>query len=148
MYDIGVMPKSGYAKLGHRYGDICYVPLVKQGILYISAGLITFGTDFSLYRLLLMFGIPVTLSKGMSFICALAISFNLNRIFVFKYRGADFRFHRFLILANVNLIINILINRFSLVVLGSDSINICFIIATGVTVMCSFLGLKLWVFKN
>ena len=128
--------------------DKTYAPLIKQGILYVLAGLITFGTDFGLYRLLLMFATPVYLSKGISFLCALVVSFNLNRTLVFRYKGNDWRFHRFLILANINLVINILVNRFSLAVLGSDSINICFLIATGITVICSFLGMKLWVFKK
>lgn len=135
--------------VGQKFLDfLSYTPLIKQGILYVLAGLITFGIDFSIYRILLVLTVPITLSKGTSFICSLLVSFNLNRTFVFKYRGADFRFHRFLILANVNLIINILVNRFSLAVLGSNNINICFIIATSITVICSFLGLKLWVFEN
>ena len=120
----------------------------REKILYILCGLLTFGIDFNLYNLLVLLSMPISLSKGMSFICSLLVSFNLNRTFVFRYKGTDSRFQRFLILANVNLVVNVLINEIALKVLGFDNINICFIIATGLTVICSFLGMKLWVFRT
>lgn len=122
--------------------------IIKQGTLYVLAGLTTFGIDFSVYHILLALTAPITLSKGTSFICSLLVSFNLNRTLVFRYKGTDCRFQRFLILSNVNLVVNVLVNNISLKVLSSDNINVCFIIATALTVICSFLGMKLWVFRT
>ena len=125
-----------------------YTPLIKQIVHYIFCGLITFGIDFSIYRFLLVIQVPITLSKGISFICSLFVSYYVNRTFVFRYKYNDWRFQRFLILATTNLIVNIFINKASLMVLGFKNVNICFVIATIVTVACSFIGQKFWVFKS
>jgi len=139
----------------HRYPIILcdlrmsyHMPLAKQGSLYVFAGLLTCGVDFSFYNLLLALAMPADLCKGVSFILAIVVSFYLNRTLVFKYRGTDNRFERFLILAMTNLITNVGINKLSLVILGSERIHTCFIIATVVTVICSFLGQKFWVFRS
>ena len=122
--------------------------ILKQATMYLVAGALTFATDFSLYRGLLVLAIPVTVSKVVSCVCAMAVSFNLNRSYVFTYTGTDCRLHRFLVLAFANLMVNALVNRASLWALGPGKINLCFIIATSVTVSCSFLGQKLWVFRS
>ena len=121
---------------------------LRQKTLYLLCGLITLGIDFSLYKLLVLLSMSTSLAKGMSFVLALAVSYNLNRIFVFRCREPGTRFHCYFILAIANIIVNILINEISLILIGSDRINVCFVIATGVTVACSYWGQQNWVFKK
>lgn len=135
-------------KTRNKFSILSYILLPNQVILYLLAGGLTFCIDFGIYQILLFTKVNITVSKGLSFICALVASFNLNRNIVFKYRYSDYEFQRFLILAGLNLIVNISINKISLIFFGPNSINICFIVATIITVTCSFCGQKLWVFKK
>jgi len=127
--------------------------LIKQEIkFFILIGLLTVVVDFLTYSLLLFFFEEfVDLSKGIGFICGTIFSYFSNKSLTFshvKYRSGSFNRHIFLYIFSMTL--NILTNRFVIDFLSEFEYKliIAFLIATSISTILNFIGLKFFVFRE
>jgi len=108
--------------------------------------------DFVVYLFMLFFlNLGTELSKGVGFSCGALFAYFANRTFTFKSSAAGlFAFALFWVLYIVTLLINILVNEFSLSVFGKEGIGIglSLFIATAVSALINFIGMKYLIFKS
>ena len=127
----------------------------KQIKKFIICGICAVCIDCLVYFLLSKF-INITLSKGISFITGTFFAYILNKYYTFEKRKKSFmEIVNFFILYSISLFVNVYINKFSLILIGSLSIldfqmnkTIAFILATGTSTVINFIGQKFWVFKD
>lgn len=102
--------------------------------------------DLITYYILINF-LPFSLAKGMSFLTGSFVSFTANKYWTFeKYEKSTIEVIRFYSLYLFSLGVNVLSNSY---ILSYDTglIYVAFLIATGMSVVINFIGLKYWVYK-
>ena len=130
----------------------------RELIIFLIVGLLTVALDFFIYIELSYLGVGnINIAKGLSFIGGTIFSYFANRFWTFQRQ--DIRsgsVGRFLIVYIVGLIANILVNHVGLLILNNfmDLINshqalfLAFVLATGISAILNFLGMKFFVFTN
>jgi putative flippase GtrA len=97
------------------------------------------------------------ISKTLSFVCGALVTYNLNKFWTWKQRNkSNTRFAKFFSLYLLSLIINVGVNKGSLIALTSFQVLepipykyfFAFIAATGFSAVFNFAGQKLWVFSE
>lgn len=104
-------------------------------------------TDFVTYYLFLLF-ISYSPAKALSFICGAIVAYFANKYFTFEQVGRSYsEAGRFAMLYITTFAINVGTNKAALMVLGNYTL-VCFLIATGITTVCNFIGQKFFVFRR
>ncbi|NDC82716.1 GtrA family protein [bacterium] len=117
-----------------------------QGIKFFIVGITSVSIDLVTYNSALPF-IGLSLSKGVGFLSGTICSYILNRAWTFKKRKRlRFQFVKYSMLYTTSLGLNIGLNRLSLHA-TNHQILLSFLIATGVTTIYNFWGLRYWVFR-
>jgi putative flippase GtrA len=97
------------------------------------------------------------ISKTLSFVCGALVTYNLNKFWTWKQKNrSNTRFIKFFSLYLVSLIINVGVNKGSLIALTSLSFLepipfkyfFAFLAATGFSAIFNFAGQKMWVFSE
>ena len=123
-----------------------YQLLKKQIPKFLVAGFSGVFVDLSVYSLLLRV-LPVSPSKAISFVCGTCVSFVINKYWTYGLKDQVIKHAaKFAVLYAVTLVINVGVNKFTLLLLP-HSLAIAFLAATCVTTVINFIGQKLWVFK-
>lgn len=108
------------------------------------------STDFILYFLFLYLfpDIPTSPIKALSYICGNIVSFLGHRTFVFNAQrvNAKKQILPFIVLYALTFLLNNVTNEVSLNLFENRLIS--WFIATSVSTIVNFLGMKTWVFKS
>jgi len=117
---------------------------------FLLVGGITVLIDFLAYSLLLILNVDLTVAKAISFLTGTIFSYFANRKWTFSYSGSHGKFYLFIIVYSINLLVNVSSNDFVIWLLGSSSIIVlfAFIIATGISAILNFIGMKYLVFRD
>ena len=124
----------------------------KEVIIFLIVGLITVLIDFFFYQFFLnQLLIALDYSKTLGFICGTIFSYIANRFWTFGHNFNKINsLWRFLIIYLVSLLLNVKINSYLIFILGDRLFNfeISFLIATAISALTNFLGMKFFVFKS
>ncbi|WP_194791197.1 GtrA family protein [Pseudomonas sp. UFMG81] len=117
--------------------------------MFLVVGSLTVLVDFLSYRGLASAGwLPVDWAKGVGFLVGTVFAYFANRFWTFNAKvPAQGSVGRFVCLYACTLLANIAINRLALSTLGGI-VPLAFVLATGVSAVLNFLGMKFFVFKT
>ncbi len=131
---------------------------------FMMVGVLNTGIDFFIFNTLIVVtgfdtGVPITLFKSFSFLCALFNSYELNRLWTFDDEAAPSRtgreFGRFAVITLFGFLINV--GTTSGIVATASPLfglsqirwdNVAAIIATALNLAWNFVGYKLFVFGS
>jgi putative flippase GtrA len=120
--------------------------------IFLIVGSLTVLFDYLSYLSLVWSGLlGVDIAKATSFLAATVFAYFANRIWTFGHKSAvSGSAWRFLVLYAATLGANVFVNALALAVLSdvTAAIQICFLLATGVSSILNFWGMKLFVFKS
>ncbi|HDL6963984.1 TPA: GtrA family protein [Yersinia enterocolitica] len=125
----------------------------RQLMIFLIVGSLTVAIDFFSYRGLILLNIlGIDMAKGAGFILGTIFAYLANRMWTFGGQEQEYvsgSLWRFLALYSVTLGINIWVNSIMLVLLHTSglAVKIAFLIATGVSALLNFIGMKWFVFK-
>lgn len=122
----------------------------REAGIFLVVGTLTVGVDFSSYHLLLWVGVEHSLAKACGFVAGTLFAYFANRYWTFGHvKQAPNSVPRFAVLYAVTLGANVLVNQAVLSLAGLDAlwVNLAFLVATGVSAVLNFLGMKFFVFK-
>lgn len=123
----------------------------KEASVFLVVGSLTVGVDFMSYHLLLWLGVVYAIAKACGFIAGTIFAYFANRHWTFGHvEHAPNSMTRFAALYATTLGANVLVNEAVLGVAGHAtlSVNLAFLMATGVSAVLNFLGMKFFVFKK
>jgi putative flippase GtrA len=124
----------------------------RELLVFLVVGSLTVLLDFLSYRCLLWTGWAGTgMAKACGFIAGTIFAYFANRAFTFGHRThAPGSAWRFALLYVVSLGANVSVNALVLAVLSGMSMAVqgAFLVATGVSTVLNFLGMKLFVFRD
>lgn len=134
-------------------------PLKLELAIFIVAGGLTVLIDFIIYRGLIYCNLlgddAINLAKSIGFIGGTIFAYFANRFWTFKNKTVSKgSIGRFALIYSLSLIANIAINHLSILILGIGILNhqtlimVSFILATGVSAILNFLGMKFFVFNR
>ena len=118
---------------------------------FLIIGFTTVFIDLIVYFLLINFSVETLFSKGISFSIGAIFAYFANRAYTFKSNTKGFlRFFIFLILYLSTLLINVSSNEIILDLLShvKFSLIIAFMIATSLSALLNFVGMKYIVFNK
>jgi len=126
--------------------------MIKREVtIFLIVGLSTVAVDFVFYLCFVEFQImEIDMAKATGFLAGTLFAYFANRFWTFGHKphvpGSALRFSA---LYSSTLGANVLINSFALRLLAdmSASIELAFLLATGISALLNFLGMKLFVFK-
>jgi len=151
-------------KLKEKTGLKHLPELNKQLIKFTLIGILAVLTDLLFYFIFLQiipekvlsFLSTEALSKGLSFICGIFVTYNLNKYWTWRQRDRSHtRLIKFSSLYSASLLLNVTVNSVTLYALHNfenlaflpKKYLIAFVAATGSSAMFNFVGQKFWVFK-
>lgn len=118
---------------------------------FLLVGGSTVLIDLLVYKVLL-FWLEPSLAKGISFLCGTVYAYQFNRVWTFTAGDASLQQAvRFIGVYGTNLGVNVSVNALMLIMLPesfSFKINLAFLIATTVSALLNFLGMKFLVFQQ
>ena len=118
----------------------------QEYIRCLVVGAVAITTDLGLYAVLGRV-LPYSLSKGISFTCAAAVAYVLNKYWVFQRRQrSSTEVIQYLIFSVFALGVNVLTNR-AMLHIWPGAVLAAVWVATTVTGTVSYIGLKWWVFR-
>lgn len=125
--------------------------LKRQLSIFMIVGLLATLVDFMVYRSLVTSSmLEVNLAKGLSFLTGTLFSYLANRFWTFGHQSYNHSsLWRFLLLYALTLGANVFINACMLKWFTglSSALLLAFLVATGISATCNFVGMKLFVFK-
>ena len=120
--------------------------------VFLVVGSLTVLIDFLTYRGLVWTGwMTVDKAKAVGFLTGTLFAYFANKVWTFGHQEhAPGSARRFVLLYAIALGANVLVNAGCLALLSTLSIAVpvAFLIATGVSAVLNFLGMKLFVFKS
>lgn len=122
----------------------------KEIITFLVVGTLTVCVDFLSYHALLLLDVWYSLAKGLGFIFGTVFAYFANKYWTFGHvEMAVNSIIRFSILYTITLATNIIVNQSTLSVLAGYEwrVNVAFVVATGVSAILNFVGMKFFVFK-
>lgn len=122
----------------------------KEASVFLIVGTLTVVVDFFSYHLLLWLGVMYSIAKASGFIVGTVFAYFANKHWTFGHvEHAHNSIPRFVALYAITLGANVLVNQGVLGVAGhaSTGVNVAFLIATGVSAVLNFIGMKFFVFK-
>ena len=126
--------------------------LKKQFGIFLIIGTLTVLIDYAVYQMLLATSLfSTSLSKGIGFISGTIFSYAANKAWTFSYLGGISKsIYRFIALYLFTLALNVGINALFLGVFEGLEYyrQISFFLATTISALVNFLGMKYFVFKQ
>jgi len=139
-------------------------PVKKELIKFTLIGILAVLVDLTVYYLLLnvlpenvaSFASNEAISKTISFLCGMVVTYSLNKLWTWKQRDrSNKRLVKFTVLYGVSLFLNVFTNSTLLYILENNQdiydvpfkYFIAFIGATGMSAVVNFVGQKFWVFR-
>lgn len=116
---------------------------------FILIGALTVLIDYTSYILIQKIEVNISISKAVGFICGTIFSFFGNRNITFKNHNNIFgHLYKFLILYIGTLIINVSINNnlINWLIDFQYKVQLSFVIATSISAIINFIGMKYFVF--
>jgi putative flippase GtrA len=119
--------------------------------VFLVVGSLTVLLDFLTYRGLVWTGwFSVDLAKALGFLAGTLFAYFANRVWTFGHQEhAPGSVWRFALLYTITLSANVLVNAGCLALFSAMSfaVQAAFLVATGVSAVLNFLGMKLFVFR-
>ena len=139
-------------------------PVKKELIKFTLIGILAVLVDLSVYYVLLnvlpedvlQFASNEAISKTISFLCGMVVTYSLNKLWTWKQRDrSNKRLVKFTVLYGVSLFLNVFTNSTLLYILehNQDIYDVpykyflAFVGATGMSAVVNFVGQKFWVFR-
>ena len=125
-----------------------------ETLRFLVVGCTTVAIDYLTYKLLLLARLDVSLAKGMSFGIGAVFAFFANKSITFQVAGTPSvnQFFRFALLYLTTLGLNVWSNALALnlpqQLLPKFQVQLAFLLATGVSTITNFLGMKFLVFPK
>lgn len=119
--------------------------------IFLVVGCLTVAIDFMLYRgLVYLFLCDIGLAKAIGFVGGSIFAYFANRFWTFgEQRARSGSFWRFTLVYSFALVANIFINQGIFMSWdGSAVIYVAFLVATGVSAILNFVGMKWFVFTQ
>ncbi len=106
--------------------------------------------DYGIYSALTTgAGLTVNVSKGLSYLVGIVVGFLLNKSWTFESSRRPWREAiTYFALYAVTLVVNVNCNRLVLDLIGADHRMFAFVVATGVTTVLNFIGMRLVTFRQ
>lgn len=124
----------------------------RELMIFLIVGLLTVLIDFISYRgLIWLHWLNVDLAKGAGFIIGTCFAYFANRLWTFGHKNhAPGSMWRFVLLYAMTLSVNVCVNFLALYIFNqfSQVVLIAFLLATGISAMLNFFGMKWFVFKH
>lgn len=117
---------------------------------FLIVGFTTVGIDLAIYRVALWQGLQIDAAKSVGFIAGTIFAYFANRLWTFTADGGVRTFALFCLLYLSTLAINVGCNAGVLSIFGQTetAIAAAFLLATAVSAMLNFLGMKFIVFTQ
>lgn len=119
--------------------------------IFLVVGCLTVLVDYLTYRGLAWTDLMTTnMAKGTSFIAGTVFAYFANQLWTFGHaKHAPGSAWKFILVYGVTLLVNISVNAIVLNRTATirQSVQIAFVIATGLSAVLNFLGMKFFVFK-
>ena len=119
---------------------------------FIFIGIITVAIDYLIYTLTSKIGFILSISKGLGFIAGASFSYYMNKNLTFRIKtNSNKQIFKFSVLYLTSLLLNIITNNFILNLYEIESIykyKISFLIATFLSAVYNFIGMKMIVFTK
>jgi putative flippase GtrA len=123
----------------------------RELFIFLIIGSLTALIDFASYRCLILLSLTTNLAKTLGFLTGTIFSYSANRLWTFNRQNHSLKsLWRFVILYSCTLNANVLINYATLVLLikkTSFATYIAFLVATAISAILNFIGMKFFVFK-
>lgn len=123
----------------------------KEASVFLIVGSLTVGVDYVSYQLLMWLGLAIAIAKALGFIAGTVFAYFANRHWTFGHvEHAPNSMPRFIVLYAVTLGANISVNHAVLYLAGESTVgvNLAFLMATAVSAILNFVGMKFLVFKG
>ncbi len=131
---------------GNQLSRDRYSSLSKQLERFLVVGLLSVATDFATYGLLRSC-CGVGLAKGIAYLTGMFVGFAGNKWWTFEVReNPPSQPIKYLSLYAFTFLLNIGVNDLVLRLLGDQRLILAFLVATGVTTITNFAGMRYWVF--
>jgi putative flippase GtrA len=115
--------------------------------MFLIVGSLTVCIDFLSYHGLLWFSLDYSLAKAAGFIFGTIFAYFANKYWTFRHvEHAPNDMLRFAFLYTVTLGANVIVNQVSIIMAGPEAVNWAFLLATGVSAVLNFLGMRFFVF--
>ena len=119
----------------------------RELIGFLVGGGTAVAVDYSTYYLFMYAGLPISLSKAISYVLGAAVGFIINKYWAFESKKFSFKeIVRYVILYAFSAIANTITNSVVLLVISWKLF--AFLCATGVSTIINFMGQKFFVFKK
>ena len=118
---------------------------------YLTVGVFSFSIDFGVYIFALALGAMPVFAKLTSFLCGMILSFILNKRFTFKVSESRYGKIKFSFIYGLSLVANVGVNTVIIVVYPAGvmgSYFVAFLLASMVSILINFFGMKKLVFNN
>jgi len=118
---------------------------------YLTVGVFSFSIDFGVYIFALALGAMPVFAKFTSFLCGMILSFILNKRFTFKVSESRYGKIKFSFIYGLSLVANVGVNTVIIVVYPAGvmgSYFVAFLLASMVSILINFFGMKKLVFNN
>ena len=118
---------------------------MKEVLKFLVGGGSAVLVDYVLYRLLMYFGFPVSVSKCISYVVGAAVGFVINKLWTFESKYfSSMEIAKYILLYACSACANAGVNKFVLWLFNWQLF--AFLCATGVSTVMNFLGQKFFVF--
>ncbi|MBO7484682.1 MAG: GtrA family protein [Spirochaetaceae bacterium] len=118
---------------------------IREILKFIVGGGSAVLVDYILYRLLMDLGLPVSISKGISYVTGAAVGFVINKLWTFESKQfSSIEVVKYILLYACSACANAGVNKFILWLFNWQLF--AFLCATGVSTVMNFLGQKFFVF--
>ncbi len=118
---------------------------IREILKFIVGGGSAVLVDYILYRLLMDLGLPVSISKGISYVTGAAVGFVINKLWTFESKQfSSIEVVKYILLYACSACANAGVNKFILWLFNWQLF--AFFCATGVSTVMNFLGQKFFVF--
>ncbi len=116
---------------------------------FLIVGFTTVLIDFICYHLMLLIVNSYAPAKAFGFVMGSIFAYFINKIWTFKHRNvANYSVSKFAILYLATLGVNVGLNGTLLSIFGTEwlSVQFAFLIATSVSAIMNFMGMRMFVF--
>ena len=121
----------------------------REAAIFLVVGTLTVVVDFSSYQSLIWAGVGHSFAKAFGFIAGTIFAYFANKYWTFSHaRQATNSVPRFAALYAITLGVNVLVNQGVLNLMGFEAlwVTLAFVLATGVSAVLNFMGMKFFVF--
>lgn len=131
--------------------------LKRQISRFLVVGISTVLVDLICYSIALMLSVPLGMAKAIGFVCGTVFAYFANKQWTFTATGGVWIFARFAALYGCTLLLNISVNSLAFSVFSTCSwltqfqrlpILLAFVVATGLSAVTNFIGMKYLVFRK